>query len=36
VVNGSGHHGIDYVGVASVRNGKGHRFQSQPGQIRIM
>ena len=29
-VNGSGHHGHDFVGVASLRAGKGFRIQSQP------
>ena len=29
-VNGSGHHGHDFVGVASLRAGKGYRIQSQP------
>ena len=27
-ISGSGHHGIDYVGVASVRSGKGMRMGS--------
>lgn len=26
VINGSGHHGTDYVGVASVRSGKGYKM----------
>ena len=29
-INGSGHHGNDFVGVASLRAGKGYRIQSQP------
>lgn len=29
-VTGSGHHGNDFVGVASLRAGKGYRIQSQP------
>jgi hypothetical protein len=27
-INGSGHHGVDYVGVASIRAGKGHKFST--------
>ena len=29
-ISGSGHHGIDYVGVASVRSGKGMRMGPVP------
>jgi hypothetical protein len=29
-ISGSGHHGIDYVGVASVRSGKGMRMGPMP------
>jgi hypothetical protein len=29
-ITGSGHHGNDFVGVASLRAGKGYRIQSQP------
>ncbi len=37
-ISGSGHHGIDYVGVASVRSGKGMRMGSMPetGIVKIM
>jgi hypothetical protein len=37
-VSGSGHHGIDYVGVASVRSGKGMRMGPVPESsiIKIM
>lgn len=28
-VKGSGHHGVDYVGVASVRNGKGYKITGE-------
>lgn len=34
-IHGSGHHGVDFVGVASVRNGKGYKIASQP-EIRRM
>ena len=30
-VNGCGHHGPDYVGVASRRNGKGMNMMNRPG-----
>ncbi len=29
-ISGCGHHGPDYVGVASLRAGKGYRMVSQP------
>jgi hypothetical protein len=32
---GSGHHGVDFVGVASLRNGRGYKISSQP-EIRRM
>ncbi len=37
-ISGSGHHGIDYVGIASVRSGKGRRMGSMPesGIVKIM
>jgi hypothetical protein len=37
-ISGSGHHGIDYVGVASVRAGKGMRMGPVPSaqMIKIM
>lgn len=37
-ISGSGHHGIDYVGVASVRSGKGMRMGPVPDQsiVKIM
>jgi hypothetical protein len=28
-VKGSGHHGVDYIGVASVRNGKGYKITGE-------
>lgn len=28
-VKGSGHHGVDYVGVASVRSGKGYKITGE-------
>jgi len=28
-VKGSGHHGVDYVGVSSVRSGKGHKVTGE-------
>jgi hypothetical protein len=30
-VHGSGHHGPDYVGIASRRNGKGMNMTTRPG-----
>ena len=33
-ITGSGHHGNDFVGVASLRAGKGYRIQSQPSLSR--
>ena len=33
---GSGHHGPDFVGMASVRAGKGYKIISQPSQQRIV
>ena len=35
-IQGSGHHGTDYVGVASVRAGKGLRFSGQPTTLAHM
>ena len=37
-ISGSGHHGIDYVGVASVRSGKGMRMGPMADQsiVKIM
>ena len=35
-VHGSGHHGNDFVGVASLRAGKGYRIQSQPTPGRLV
>eukprot|EP00961_Rhodomonas_salina_P276899 3741873-Rhodomonas_salina.1 len=35
-ISGCGHHGPDYVGVASLRAGKGYRMVSQPTGTRIM
>ena len=37
-ISGSGHHGIDYVGVASVRAGKGMRMGPVPDSsvVKIM
>jgi hypothetical protein len=37
-ISGSGHHGIDYVGVASVRSGKGMRMGPMMDQsiVKIM
>jgi hypothetical protein len=29
-IQGSGHHGNDYIGVASIRSGKGYKFNTQP------
>ncbi len=28
-IKGSGHHGVDYVGVASVRSGKGYKITGE-------
>ena len=28
-VKGSGHHGVDYVGVSSVRSGKGYKITGE-------
>ena len=28
-IKGSGHHGVDYVGVASVRSGKGYKVTGE-------
>jgi hypothetical protein len=33
---GSGHHGPDFVGVASLRAGKGYKFNSQPSTQRLV
>ena len=33
---GSGHHGPDWVGVASIRSGKGYKISSQPGLQRLV
>lgn len=35
-ISGSGHHGPDYVGVASLRAGKGYRVSSAPVGARIL
>ena len=35
-VLGSGHHGPDFIGVASLRAGKGYRLNSQPTQHRLV
>jgi hypothetical protein len=35
-VLGSGHHGPDFIGVASLRAGKGYRLNSQPTQHRLI
>lgn len=35
-INGCGHHGPDFTGVASLRAGKGYRLASQPTGTRIM
>jgi hypothetical protein len=35
-IHGSGHHGNDFVGVASLRAGKGYRIQSQPTPGRLV
>jgi len=35
-IQGSGHHGPDWVGVASVRSGKGYKIASQPGLQRLV
>jgi len=28
-IKGSGHHGVDYIGVASVRSGKGYKITGE-------
>ncbi len=33
---GSGHHGPDWIGVASIRSGKGYKISSQPGLQRLI
>lgn len=33
---GSGHHGPDFIGVASLRAGKGYKFSSQPNMQRLV
>ena len=35
-VHGSGHHGQDFVGVASLRSGKGYKIQAQPTPGRLV
>ena len=35
-IHGSGHHGNDFVGVASLRAGKGYRIQAQPTPGRLV
>jgi len=35
-IQGSGHHGPDWVGVASIRSGKGYKIASQPGLARLV
>jgi len=35
-IQGSGHHGPDWVGVASIRSGKGYKISSQPGLARLV
>ena len=35
-IQGSGHHGPDYVGVASIRSGKGYKINTQPGLQRLV
>jgi len=35
-VNGSGHHGPDFIGVASLRAGKGYKINSQPTIQRLV
>ena len=35
-IQGSGHHGPDWVGVASIRSGKGYKISSQPGLQRLI
>eukprot|EP00961_Rhodomonas_salina_P161331 2171738-Rhodomonas_salina.3 len=35
-ISGSGHHGVDYVGVASLRAGKGYSMNAQPTGTRLM
>lgn len=32
-INGSGHHGVDYIGVSSVRAGKGYKMSGGISQI---
>ena len=35
-VQGSGHHGPDWVGVASIRSGKGYKIVGQPMTQRLV
>ena len=35
-INGSGHHGPDFIGVASLRAGKGYKINSQPTIQRLV
>jgi hypothetical protein len=35
-ITGSGHHGADYVGVASIRSGKGYKINGMPMLNRIV
>jgi len=35
-VKGSGHHGPDFIGCASLRAGKGYKINSQPTIQRII
>ena len=35
-IQGSGHHGPDWVGVASIRSGKGYKISSQPSLQRLV
>jgi len=36
MVQGSGHHGPDYVGAASIRSGKGYKITGQPSMQRLV
>ena len=35
-IQGSGHHGPDFVGVASLRSGKGYKINTQPTLQRLI
>ena len=35
-IHGSGHHGPDFVGVASLRAGKGYKVSTQPTMQRLV